>query len=113
VRYLPEWVLIFPAMAPLIAGVGGCTFSFHDSLFAAPGKFDLLDCAAIAENLKSITAREKQLNELIKRDTAGGGSTGANAPVYQDDLNVARENLWGLRQASDAKHCPALMAPAQ
>ena len=112
-RYHPEWVLIFPAMAPLIAGVGGCTFSLHDSLFAAPGKFDSLDCAAIAENLKSITAREKQLNELIKRDTAGGGSTGANAPVYQDDLNVARENLWGLRQASDAKHCPALMAPAQ
>jgi hypothetical protein len=113
VRYHPGWVLIFAALTPLIAAVGGCTFSLHDSLFAAPGKFDSLDCTAIAENIKAITAREKQLNELIRRDTADGGSAGANALVYQDDLNAVRENLWGLRQASDAKHCPPLMTFAQ
>ena len=105
-RYHPGWVLVFAALAPLIAAVGGCTFSLHDSLFAAPGKFDSLDCIAIAENIKATTAREKQLKELIELNTAGGGSAGANALVYQDDLNAVRENLWGLRQASDAKHCP-------
>jgi len=113
VRYHPGWVLIFAALAPLIAAVGGCTLSLHDSLFAAPGKFDSLDCTAIAENVKAITAREKWLNELIRRDTADGGSARANALVYQDDLNAARENLWGLRQASDAKPCPPLMTSGQ
>ena len=112
-RYHPEWVLIFVALAPLTAAGGGCTFSLHDSLFAAPGKFDSLDCTAIAENIKATTVRERQLNELIKRDTAHGGSAGANALVYQDDLNAVLEDLWGLRQASDAKRCPALMTSSQ
>lgn len=113
VKYRPEWVLIFPAMAPLIAAVGGCTFSLHDSLFAAPGKFNSLECAAIADNIKTGTAREQQLDELIKLDTADGGSTGTKAFLYQDDLNAVREDIWGLRQASDAKDCPSVMAPAQ
>jgi hypothetical protein len=97
-------------MAPLIAATGGCNLSLHDSLWAAPGKFDALDCTAIAENIKTATLRETQLNELIKRDSASGGGTGV---IYQDDLNVVREDIWGLRQASDAKHCPPLIAPTQ
>ena len=68
---------------------------------------------AIADNIKTGTAREQQLDELIKLDTADGGSTGTKAFVYQDDLNAVREDIWGLRQASDAKHCPSVMAPAQ
>ena len=103
---------MFAALTTLTGVVGGCTFSLHDSLFAAPGKFDSLDCTTIAENVKAITAREKELNELIRRDTAYEGSAGASALVYQDDLNAVREDLWGLRQASDAKHCPPLMTSA-
>jgi len=103
-------VLFFSAIAPLIVAAGGCTFSLHDSLFAAPGKFGSLDCAAIAENIKAAISREAQLNELIKRDSAGGN--GADV-IYQNDLNAVREDMWGLRQASDAKQCPPLIAPAQ
>ena len=95
-------VLTLSAILPLIAAAGGCTFSLHDSLFAAPGKFDDMDCARIADNIREGIARENRLNELIKRDAGG---TGVNAVVYQNDLNIAREDMWGLRQASDAKQC--------
>jgi hypothetical protein len=106
-------IFILSAMAPLIAAAGGCAFPLHDSLFAAPGKFDSLDCASIASSVKTATAREEKLNELIERDNPGAGGTGVNTLIYQDDLNTVREDLTGLRQASDAKHCPPLIAPAQ
>jgi hypothetical protein len=95
--------LALAALLLLIAAAGGCTFSLHDSLFAAPGKFDDMDCARIAGTIREAIAREDRLNELIRRDTGG-----VNAITYQNDLNIAREDVWGLRQASDAKQCPAL-----
>jgi hypothetical protein len=104
---------MFAALTTLTGVVGGCTFSLHDSLFAAPGKFDSLDCKAIAENINAVSGRERQLNELIKRDMTDTGSPGANALIYQDDLNSVREDLWGLRQASDAKRCPPLTTSSQ
>jgi hypothetical protein len=105
--------LIASAGALLIALTGGCTFSLNDSLFAAPGKFDSLDCPTIAEHIKATLARENRLNELVTRDSASAGGTEVNSLIYQDDLNVVRADLWGLRQASDAKHCPPVISTGQ
>ena len=75
------------------------------SPYAAPGKYDFLDCPSITERIKTTSARERQLNELMTRASEASGGFVINAIAYQDDLNTARANLRELRKAAEAKHC--------
>src|SRR5262245_27698157 len=54
-------------VAVCIAGfASGCTSSVEDALspYAAPGKFDFLDCQTIAQRLKTASDRERELTDL-------------------------------------------------
>jgi hypothetical protein len=89
-----------------VAGlVAGCAGSDVVSPYAAPGKYDFLDCPGITERIKITSARERQLNELMTRASEASGGFIVNAIAYQDDLNTARANLRELRKAAEAKHC--------
>ena len=81
------------------------------SPYAAPGKYDFLDCPSITERIKIASARERQLNELMTRASEASGGFVVNAIAYQDDLNTARANLRELRKAADAKHCTIEASP--
>ena len=83
------------------------------SPYAAPGKYDFLDCKSITERTKIASARERQLNELMTRASEATGGFVVNAVVYQDDLNTARANLRELRKAAEAKHCTIEASPAE
>jgi len=93
--------------------VSGCAQSDLFSPYAAPGKYDFLDCPSIANQLKGQTAREQQLRELMSRAKEASSGAIVNAVVYQDDFNMARANLRELRKAAEAKHCPADVVPPQ
>jgi hypothetical protein len=102
----------------LIAGiVSACTGtatldSDALSLYAAPGKYNYLDCASIATRLKGSSARETQLRELMSRANESAGGSIVNAMVYQDDLNTVRADLRALHKAEEAKKCSTEPAPA-
>jgi hypothetical protein len=93
------------AMLCLFGLLAGCATSEALSPYAAPGKYDFLDCPSITERLKTTSARERQLNELMTRASEASGGFIVNAIAYQDDLNTTRANLRELRKATEAKHC--------
>jgi hypothetical protein len=86
--------------------VASCAESDLLSPYAAPGKYDYLDCPGINDRLKVTIAREQQLVELMSRANEGTGGAIVNAVAYRDDLNTARANIRELRKAAEAKHCP-------
>jgi hypothetical protein len=91
--------------------MSGCAQSDLFSPYAAPGKYDFLDCPSIANQFKGQTAREQQLRELMSRAQEGSGGSIVNAVVYQDDFNTVRANIRQLRKAAEEKHCPADTVP--
>jgi hypothetical protein len=94
--------------------VSACAESDLFSPYAAPGKYDFLDCPSIATRITSTTTREQQLIELMSRAKESTTGSIVNAMVYQDDLNTARANLRELRKAAEAKKCTTEPAsPAQ
>jgi hypothetical protein len=103
----------------LIAGIvsactGTGTFDSDAlSIYAAPGKYDFLDCATIATRLQGASARETQLRELMSRANEAAGGSIVNAMVYQDDFNTARADVRALRKAAEAKRCDSAPAPAK
>jgi hypothetical protein len=83
------------------------------SIYAAPGKYDFLDCATIATRLAGASARETQLRELMSRANEAAGGSIVNAMVYQDDFNTVRADARALRKAAEAKKCSTEPAPAK
>jgi hypothetical protein len=94
------------AAAICVAGlISGCAESDVLSPYAAPGKYDYLDCASIVDRLKATSAREQQLAELMRRSNESTGGFIVNAVTYQDEINTARANIPELRKAAQAKRC--------
>jgi len=89
----------------------GCSIALDDSIYAAPGKFDFLDCPTIAERAKRASARETELAGLMTRASEGAGGPVVNALVYQDELNTVRAELQALRKTADEKRCAPVIAP--
>ena len=89
----------------------GCSIALDDSIYAAPGKFDFLDCPSIAERAKKASARESELTSLMSRASEGAGGGVVNALVYQDQLNTVRAELQALRKTADDKRCAPMIAP--
>ena len=86
--------------------VSACAESDLFSPYAAPGKYDFLDCPSIADRIKSTTNREQQLIELMSRAKESTTGPIVNAMAYQDDLNTARANLRELRKAAKPRNAP-------
>src|SRR5215475_12448626 len=79
----------------------GCSIALDDSIYAAPGKFDFLDCPSIAERAKKATAREAELTQLMTRAAEATGGQVVNAVVYQDELSSVRAELVALHKTAD------------
>ena len=78
--------------------VSACAENDLFSPYAAPGKYDFLDCPSIATRITSTTTREQQLIELMSRAKESATGPIVNAMAYQDDLNTARANLRELKK---------------
>ena len=100
-------------IAGIVSACSGTTTLDPDalSIYAAPGKYDFLDCATIATRLKGSSARETQLRELMSRANESASGPIVNAMVYQDDFNTVRADIRALRKAAEAKKCDST-APA-
>jgi len=105
-------VVLIAGMVSACSGTGTLD-SDALSIYAAPGKYDFLDCATIATRLKGSTARETQLRELMSRANESAGGSIVNAMVYQDDFNTVHADVRALRKAAEAKRCDSESAPAK
>jgi hypothetical protein len=108
-------VILGLTMISVVGIVSACTgLPDNDalSIYAAPGKYDFLDCATITTRLAGASARETQLRELISRANEAAGGSIVSAIVYQDDYNTVRADIRALRKAADEKKCSAAPAPA-
>jgi hypothetical protein len=108
-------VIVELAMISVVGILSACTgLPDNDafSIYAAPGKYDFLDCATITTRLAGASARETQLRELISRANEAAGGSIVSAIVYQDDYNTVRADIRALRKAADEKKCSAAPAPA-
>ncbi len=101
------------AIAAVCLGIltSGCSISLEDSIYGAPGKFDLLDCPSLANRAKATAARETELTELMSRATETTSGPVVNALVYQDELNTVRAELEALRKTADDKRCAPVITP--
>jgi hypothetical protein len=89
----------------------GCSIALDESIYAAPGKFDFLDCSSLAQRAQKASAREAELSGLMNRAAEGAGGQVVNALVYQDELNTVRAELRALRKTADDKHCAPVISP--
>ncbi|HVY57418.1 MAG TPA: hypothetical protein VHA77_06165 [Xanthobacteraceae bacterium] len=94
-------------MAALCLVLAGCSTGFEDigSLYVAPGKFDYLDCASIAQRSEAASKREQELTSLMERAKQGTGGSLVNALVYSDELKTVRAELLLLHKTSAEKKC--------
>ena len=102
-------------IAGIVSACSGTTTLDPDalSIYAAPGKYDFLDCNTIAARLAGASARETQLRELMSRANESAGGSIVNAMVYQDDFNSVRADVRALHKAAEAKKCSIAPAPAK
>jgi hypothetical protein len=92
-------------MAGIASACAGTPDNDAFSIYAAPGKYDFLDCAGITNRLKAQSARETQLRELMSRANEAAGGSVVSAIAYQDDFNTVRADLRALRKAAEEKRC--------
>jgi hypothetical protein len=105
----------FRAAAPLVraacfllavATLGGCGGGDGvGSLMVDPARYDGYHCQGLAEQWKSLLAREKQLRDLIgKADESSGGAV-IGALAYSSDYQTVLEQEKVLKRTAAAKKC--------
>jgi hypothetical protein len=97
------------AAAAIVAGaaLSGCSSTGGDTLtvFADPGKYQYHSCEQIANERKSWTTRQHELQLLMdKADQSAGGAV-VNALAYKADQVAANEELRVLDNTARAKNC--------
>jgi hypothetical protein len=104
---------IMHALALLLATFAtGCGGQAGEEFFARPGRFDYLDCPAIAAATHKAAAREQELKILIER--AGKESFGvlmAEASYRGEYLRAQGEQKM-LAEVAQQKNCPPETPPA-
>jgi hypothetical protein len=100
--------------ASILAGCAASDDSMS-SFFVAPGHYVLYQCDDIARAAKSVTERQKELEQLMaKASTSGSGQLISNA-TYGPEYETTRGQLKDLRAAAIEKNCnfvPGAETPA-
>jgi hypothetical protein len=73
--------------------------------FVAPGKYDLYNCAQLAQQSKTTAAREHELEGLMTRAGASSSGNLVNAVAYRPEYVTLRGEMMDLRQAAVDKKC--------
>jgi hypothetical protein len=96
----------FPRIAVAIiaaasaAMLSGCSADMASYALVTSGKYQYYDCDSIADQVKGMSAREKQLQELM----AKAGPV-ISAVSYESEYVSVRGELRELRRTAAQKHC--------
>jgi hypothetical protein len=93
--------------ALLVTLLGGCGLLGDSvtSAFVSPGKYDYYNCDQLAETGRSLSARERELVDLIARAGQGPAGEFVGNVAYRTDLMQARGSLKQVVEVSERKNC--------
>ena len=94
-------------LALLLPFLGGCGLLGDSATpaFVSPGKFDYYNCDQLAETGRSLSTRERELNELMTRAAQGPGGEFVGKVAYHTEMMQTRGQLKQLNEVSARKNC--------
>jgi hypothetical protein len=101
-------VLVFVPSALLASALlAGCSASGgnHVALFADPGKYRYSSCQHLADQRKTLSAREQELKLLMDKAEQSAGGALVNVFAYKADYIAATEDLQLVETAARSKNC--------
>jgi hypothetical protein len=95
-----EWLCAVTAVA-----LGGCGLSNGPgTLFVDPGRYSAYHCNEFAARLKALSAREKELRDLMAKASEGGGGTIIGTLAYRSDYeDVLTEEKLAHQEMAEKK----------
>jgi hypothetical protein len=99
----------FAAVSLLLPVLGGCGVLSDSAMNAvvAPGKFNHYTCEQLARTARDLTARERELSELMARAAQDSVGKFVGQVSYGTELAQARGQLQQIAQVSAEKNCAA------
>ncbi len=87
------------------ATLGGCGADSVGSLMVDPARYDGLHCQGLAEQWKTLLAREKQLRNLIDKANESSGGQVIGTLAYSSDYQTVLEQEKVLKRTAEAQKC--------
>lgn len=94
--------IVLAGAASGCAGLGEAT---TNSLFVAPGRFDVLTCRDLVNQERAASQRVQELEGLMRRAEAGSGGAIISTMAYRSDYLRARAELQLLRETAAKREC--------
>jgi hypothetical protein len=98
--------MAFARLLPSIVAVAlaGCSEG-PGTLLIDPGRYSAYHCKDIAAQWKVLTAREKELRDLMARANQGGGGAVIGSLAYRTDYETVRSEERLLQREAAEKNC--------
>jgi hypothetical protein len=96
------------AAAVLSAGLAGCgTISEQTASMAvtSPGKYNMYTCQDVESSLKTLSARQVELEQQLARASQGTGGEFINTIAYRGEYAQTRGQLLELTKTKADKQC--------
>jgi hypothetical protein len=96
------------AVASLCAACASETAGF---VMVAQDRFDFMTCQEIVGNRRALTAREKQLSDLVEKAESSPGGILVSAAAYRSELTSTRALIVATNRAAQKNNCDAPAKP--
>jgi hypothetical protein len=93
------------ALAGGLTACGSISDETASRAFAAPGRYDLYPCANIEAQLRSVSQRYVELEQLMARSAQSPGGEFVNAIAYRSEYLQAKGTLEELQKAASDRKC--------
>lgn len=104
-RSRPASALVALLTASALVGCSSSGDSPGYSIFADPGKYQYYSCAQIADQIKTWTAKQRDLKLLMDRADQSPGGAAVGFIAYKADYVAAGEELDQLHYSARSKKC--------
>jgi hypothetical protein len=93
-------------MAVLLLALAGCGQT-TSSAWVSPGKYEPYPCQSILNEIKTRSARQAELEQLMARANEGFGGSVVNVLAYRGEYRQNGDELNELAKTADGKQCKA------
>jgi hypothetical protein len=93
------------AALELACALAGCAANDGGQLLIDPGRYDVYKCDDLAKRWKVVSAREKDLRELMARADQSSGGVVVGALAYRADYEAVLSDEKLLQHTAAAKNC--------
>jgi hypothetical protein len=99
-------LLALLSVIELAGALTGCGSFDGGQLLIDPGRYSIFKCDDLAKRWKTVTAREKDLRELMARASQTGGGAVVGSVAYRADYDAVLSDERLLQHTATEKNCP-------